>query len=212
MYTPVITDTSKKFGNNRWLAYSNKLKRTVYLFSDLEYEHWLHLEFNSNVKNFCEQPLRVSFIAEKKQLSSIFDMWIQYEDGYEEFIEIKYTSDLSKEKVIKQINIQKRWCESNLKNHRIVTEQEIKQSSIKLSNMKLIINMIKTPIEDLVVLEKIKKVISVASQKMTIDQLSYHSKISNSQTLIVIAHLIYLNEIRSNYNLMPFGKKTEVWL
>ena len=54
MFTPLITDTSKKFGNNRWLAYSNKLNRTVYLFSDLEYEHWLHLEFNSNIINFCE--------------------------------------------------------------------------------------------------------------------------------------------------------------
>lgn len=109
----------KKYGNNRWLAYSNKLKRTVYLFSDLEYEHWIQLEFDSNVINFCEQPLKVSLITGNKQVSSIFDMWIQYKDKNEEFIEIKYSSDLSKENVKKQIQIQKSWCEKNFKNHRI---------------------------------------------------------------------------------------------
>lgn len=62
-------------------------------------------------------------------------MWVQYEDNTEEFIEIKYSSDLSKEKVTKQINIQKTWCNENNKQHKIMTELEIKQSPMKLSKL-----------------------------------------------------------------------------
>ena len=139
-------------------------------------------------------------------------MWIQYKDGYEEFIEIKYTRDLSKENVKKQIYIQKSWCEKNSKNHRVVTEEDIKQSPIKVSNMKLILNLIKTRVEDITVIEKLKKVILEASEKLTIERLSLLSKIEYNQTLKVVALLIYSNEIKSNFSVKTFGKKTEVWL
>lgn len=212
MFTPLITDASKKYGNNRWLAYSSKLKRTVYLFSDLEYEHWLQLEFDANVVSFCEQPLKVSIKVESKEVSSIFDMWVQYKDGYEEFLEIKYTSDLLKENVQNQLQIQKSWCEKNLKNHRVVTDQEIKQDPIKNSNMKLILNMIKSPIEDVVTIRNIKQTIEVTPQKLTIEALSHHSQIPINQTLKIVSFLIYSNEIKSDYSVKPLGKKTEVWL
>ena len=66
MYKPLITDGSKKFGNNRWLSYSSKLKRDVYLFSDLEYEHWLLVESDPKIVEFCEQALLMeSFINGK---------------------------------------------------------------------------------------------------------------------------------------------------
>lgn len=44
LYKPLITSASKRYGNNRWESFSNKLKRNVYLFSDLEYQHWLQIE------------------------------------------------------------------------------------------------------------------------------------------------------------------------
>ena len=37
-------------------------------------------------------------------------MWIKYIDGREEFIEIKYSNELDKARVIDQIAIQKTWC------------------------------------------------------------------------------------------------------
>lgn len=48
MYTPVITDRSKRFGNNRWYSSSPKLKRKVYLFSALEYEHSMNIRVIHN--------------------------------------------------------------------------------------------------------------------------------------------------------------------
>ncbi|MGE7111499.1 hypothetical protein [Lysinibacillus sp. NPDC047702] len=53
------------------MAYSNKLKRTVYLFSDLEYEHWLQIESDPDIIEFCEQPIKMEIIHNGKVLSSI---------------------------------------------------------------------------------------------------------------------------------------------
>lgn len=40
-------------------------------------------------------------------MNSIIDMWVKYNTGHEEFLEIKYSSDLTKQRVINQIAIQK---------------------------------------------------------------------------------------------------------
>lgn len=63
VYT-LITDGSKRFGNNRRLSYSSKLKRDVFIFSDLEYEHWLLIESNPKIvekTHFVEVPKVVKF-------------------------------------------------------------------------------------------------------------------------------------------------------
>ncbi|MEI4620242.1 TnsA endonuclease N-terminal domain-containing protein [Bacillus cereus] len=109
MYKPLVTNVSKKYGNNRWVTYSSKLQREVFLFSDLEYEHWLMVESNPKIINFCEQPLVMTACINGKSVTSIVDMWVKYSDGSEEFIEIKYSSDLIKQKVINQIFTQKYW-------------------------------------------------------------------------------------------------------
>ncbi|MCU5086389.1 hypothetical protein OCA23_24095 [Bacillus cereus] len=54
MYKPLITNANKKFVINRWISYSSKLQREVFLFSDLEYEHWLIIESNPTIIDFCE--------------------------------------------------------------------------------------------------------------------------------------------------------------
>lgn len=57
MYKPLITNANKKFVINRWISYSFKLQREVFLFSDLEYEHWLIIESNPIIIDFCESAL-----------------------------------------------------------------------------------------------------------------------------------------------------------
>jgi hypothetical protein len=138
MYEPLITDGSKKYGNNRWLSYSSKLKRDVYLFSDLEYEHWLLVESNPKIVEFCEQALLIEVFVNGKLQTSIIDMWVKYDNGKEEFLEIKYSSDLSKEKVINQISIQKKWCNEHGFQHHIRTEEYIRANKLLLSNLKLL--------------------------------------------------------------------------
>ena len=48
-----------RFGNNIWISYSPKLNRNITLYSDLEYDHWILIENDKNIKSFCEQPYHV---------------------------------------------------------------------------------------------------------------------------------------------------------
>lgn len=176
MYKPLITDASKKYGNNRWLAYSNKLKRIVYLFSDLEYEHWLQIESDPDIVEFCEQPIKMEIIDNGKVFSSIIDMWVKYKNGQEAFIEIKYRKDLLKKSVMKQIYIQEVWCEVNKINHLIRTEDEIKMNPIKLSNLKFLIKQVNNSIDcDSSTLTLIKSHIN--DEPKTIQQITNETKV-----------------------------------
>lgn len=210
MYFPLITDANKKYGNNRWLAYSEKVKRTVYMFSDLEYEHWLLVEFDENIVDFCEQPLKMALETTAGNYSSIIDMWIKYRDGMEEFREIKYTKDLEKEKVKRQINIQKQWCDTNGKHYKIMTENEIKNNTIKLSNIKIILRILKnTDIEE----TRAKDILNnISSERITINNLSEKTNVLYTEILAYICYLISINKIHSDYNKKPLGKGTEVWI
>ncbi|MET4559763.1 hypothetical protein ABIA69_000906 [Lysinibacillus parviboronicapiens] len=210
MYTPQIMDANKKYGNERWFPYSPKLGRTVYLFSNLEYEHWLQVELNPNVVDFCEQPLKVKSNYKDTNGASIFDMWVQYKDGSEEFIEIKYKSDLLKDRVKKQIDVQKNWCRKNNKNHKVMTELEIQQGSVKLSNIKLMIKYLDHDLNQLDQIKIIKQLL--LGNRLTIENLSNASKIPYQDTFLIVTHLIYMNEVKSNFTEKPFGKKTEVWI
>ncbi|MFJ5563199.1 TnsA endonuclease N-terminal domain-containing protein [Lysinibacillus xylanilyticus] len=203
-------DATKKYGNERWFPYSPKLGRTVYLFSNLEYEHWLQVEFNPNVVDFCEQPLKVKSKYKDTNGASIFDMWVQYKDGSEEFIEIKYKSDLLKDRVKKQIDVQKNWCRENNKIHKVMTELEIQQGSVKLSNIKLMIKYLDHDLNQPEQLKIIKQ--QLLGNRLTIENLSNASKIPYQDTFLIVTHLIYMNEVNSNYTEKPFGKKTEVWI
>lgn len=112
MYSPIEMKRSMRYGNNYWEVYSPKLKRNIRLFSDLEYDNWLHIETNPNIVSFCEQPLKVKILHDGKMRETIFDMWILYNNKVEEFQEVKYISELNgnsskSKRSIKQIELQK---------------------------------------------------------------------------------------------------------
>lgn len=212
MYKPLITDSSKKFGNNRWLAYSNKLKREIYLFSDLEYEHWLQIETDPNIVDYCEQPIKMEIISNDTKVSSVIDMWVKYNNGKQSFIEIKYTKDLSKDSVKKQIFVQQAWCKANQLNHQIKTENEIRRiNSIKLSNLKFIIKEVKNSIassEETINLIKSH----IENQPKTVEQIAKDSGIQLNQLINILCKLFYSGEVIFNIDSKNIGKYTEVWV
>ncbi|GEM_PF-3746504 len=64
-----------------------------------------------------------------------------------QFVEIKYSKDLTKDSVKKQINIQQLWYKANQATHIIKTENKIGLSPVKLSNLKLLIRQVKNTTE-----------------------------------------------------------------
>lgn len=141
--SPVYKGTQTRYGNDRWEVYSPKLKRNVTLYSNLEYDHWTLIESNPEIITFCEQPLKISIKLPIGSVTTIFDMWLRWKSGLEEFREIKYENDLedlqSNSRVSRQIQAQKKWCELNDKKYSIITERFIRSNLIHLSNLKLIL-------------------------------------------------------------------------
>ncbi|CAI9394826.1 TnsA endonuclease N-terminal domain-containing protein [Niallia sp. Sow4_A1] len=213
MYTPVITDGSKRFGNNRWYSFSPKLKRNVYLFSDLEYEHWLLVEANPQILDFCEQPLEVTSLINGKMKNSIFDIWIKYADGKQEFREIKYSFELNKAKVIDQFTVQQDWCNENGYKHSVQTENEIRENRLFLSNLKLILKTIKQATPSDVDKYRIIKILKEnLPQRRTLQTILQNSKFTLDKLYVSIGWMIFNGEIQSNISQSHFGINTEVWI
>lgn len=148
MYSPIKIRRSMKYGNNYWIVYSPKLKRNVRLFSDLEYDNWLHIECNPNIISFCEQPLKIEVFHDGEVKESIFDMWVLYDNNVEEFQEVKYISELNdtsnkSERSKKQIELQRQWCKDNNYNYVVRTDSEIRENLTHLNNLKYIIGQVK---------------------------------------------------------------------
>ncbi|MFZ7646196.1 Tn7 transposase TnsA N-terminal domain-containing protein [Bacillus cereus] len=81
------------------------------------------VESNPKVINFCDRPLVMTACINGKSVTSIVDMWVKYEDGNEEFIEIKYSTDLIKQKSNKsdfhtKILVCRKWVPASCKNRR----------------------------------------------------------------------------------------------
>jgi len=100
MYKPIIPNVSNKYGNNRWKTHSIKMNRIICLFINLEYDNWLLTECNPKIKSFCEQPFEIKLPYNSQIRTSIPDMWILYENGDEEIVEVKYKIDLGKPRLI----------------------------------------------------------------------------------------------------------------
>lgn len=213
MYKPLITNVSKTFGNNRWIAYSSKLQRNVLLFSDLEYEHWLIIESNPTIIDFCEQPLLMNAHINGKLMTSIVDMWVKYDTDHEEFIEIKYSSDLIKHRVINQIAIQKHWCNEHRFQHHVRTEEHIRTNGILLSNLKILVKGQKQQKQQLDPDRYlIMKILKGATAKIPLTFLIQETKLPQNRLFLSIGQMILNGEVYSNISQQYYGLNTEVWL
>lgn len=94
---PLTMPRGTHYGSNYWEVYSSKMKRKASFFSDLEYANFLTLEMNPDIVAMCEQPLEISVNIDDTIKKSVFDFWVKYKDGLDEFQEIKYSASLEDE-------------------------------------------------------------------------------------------------------------------
>lgn len=217
MYTPIDMKRSTKYGNNYWESYSPKLKRIVKFFSDLEYDNWILVETNFMVKGFCEQPLKINYFLEGEIIESILDMWVYYQNGAEEFNEVKYSSELDPNnpkasRSIRQTTVQKLWCQENNYKYGIKTEEEIRGNPVYLSNMKQILSHVKVrefPIET-----DRKLILNLlGNDRKTLGSLVKNEYLpSIHRGFEAISWLIYEGYIKGNLDERLLDFETEVWV
>ncbi|MFL1997225.1 TnsA endonuclease N-terminal domain-containing protein [Lysinibacillus irui] len=206
---PINTNFGNKYGNNRWIVYSIKINREVYLFSDLEYANWLLVENDPSIKYFCEQPTLIEYKIENgKTLKSIPDMYILYDNGIEALREMKYKKDLNTERGERQSFIQKDWCNKNNYKYEVYTEDLVIENRVYLSNLK-ILSKLNTENNDYLQNE-VKKHLSYKPK--TILQLSEEMGLELEFIIEKIFSLIKINYIHSNIKDLFLGPLTEVWI
>jgi hypothetical protein len=129
-------------GMNRFNVFSKRLQREIRLYNPLQYDHWVLIETNLAINNYCERPLKIVISVAGEIIESIFDMWVSFANE-EEFRFIKYSHEIdpthkrSNPKAIKELYAQKIWCEQNNKKHKVLTELDIRTNPYLLSNKKI---------------------------------------------------------------------------
>ncbi len=212
MYSPIEIKRKQKFGSNYWEAFSYKANRTVKLFSDLEYDHWVLVETDPDIKAFCEQPKQITKMINGRIVSTIFDMWVNLIDNQQAFIEVKYISDLKKKDVSLQIKAQKLWCEEYGFKHHIKNEIEIRGNLVLLENRKVILSYIRNleypSKENINIILK-----NISTSKISIGAIE--TIITNLDTYKireVICWMLYKGMIKANIDKVRFTSQTEVWI
>lgn len=215
---PVKMPRSMRYGNNYFEFTSRKLNRTVTAFSILEYWNQICLEMNYQVEKYCEQPLKTSVFFDGYTYETIFDVWVKYKDGTEEFQEIKYAEELEKEDAAtgrnyKQIAIQKAWCEQNNKTYVVKTDKYILIGTHYIRNiLYLYPKALRIEGTDTVAEKHILKFIEDRGFS-TVGQLINNGIVSIKNGLDILANLYYKGEIMfANIINEPFSFSTEVYI
>lgn len=137
---PLEMPRATHYGSNYWMFESRKLHRRVTAYSNLEYENLLILEMSHHIDFFCEQPYKATVFIGDKKINTIFDVYVVYRDGREEFQEVKYQeeidSDNSKgERSRNQLVAQKIWCMQNGFGYNLRTDKEIEDGKFYIRNL-----------------------------------------------------------------------------
>lgn len=208
---------SSKYGNNYWTGYSHKMKRTIELFSDLEYDHWLLVECNPKIIRFCEQPLIIEETIHGEQFHSIPDMWVLYENTKEAIIEIKYLNSLLEEhpkylQTMRQIEIQKKWAKRNNMSHFVFSEDKIRENRILLNNYRKIISYVRqfNPADmNALTMDIIQ---AIKGERRTLEQIFHLKNEPQNVIMVALMYLIYSGKVKSNIAIQTINRKMEVWI
>lgn len=215
MYKPIKIKRSTKYGNNYWESYSPKINRIVRFFSDLEYDNWVYIETNPDIISFCEQPLKIQINIDGKMKTSIFDMWVLYKDNTEEFIEVKYQSEIigTSKKAIrsqKQIAAQKKWCEENSYNYCVKTDLDIRKNLTYLNTLKYIISQVKSCNE--INLSDQEYILNLLKGNcLSVKDIIEISKFKSNYIMNILSNLIYNGIIKISNPDVEFSFDTEVF-
>lgn len=214
---PIPAIGRRSYGNNLWDGYSTKLKRNVNLNSDLEHDHWILVETDPEIVDFCEQPLKIVHSIDGKRRESIFDMWILKKDGSSYLIEVKYSDDLNPKnpksaRALEQTRYQQSWCELHGHNYLIRTEEHIRENLLYLANMKKVLRYTRNRASSIDT-NRYKIIEHLNQNPISLKNLAgLLTEIPRSRMYEAISWLVYEGEIATNLDTKRFGPETEVWL
>ena len=118
---------------------SVKNNTNVEFESSLERDFIYLLEYNTDVKRYYEQPIKIKYYEDDKSKVYIPDFIIEYFSGKRSIVEIKYKEDLEKNKdaYAKKFKATQEFCIKNNFHFKILNENDIR--TYKLFNAKFLL-------------------------------------------------------------------------
>lgn len=220
MFThPVIKKKRNgRYGNNNWFKYSPRIKRNVDMYSDLEYDHWILIEFDQSVRAFCEQPYHVEEYIDGEWIDTIFDMWCLSTNNEKMFIEVKYSAELDpnnkdySQRSANQVEKQKKWCNAKEYHYEVHTDDFIYRDRLLLKNYKKILPYIDDrKIKNELDRQKITSFLSLNSRSTIGELESVFPEISKHQLRDSIYNMIHEGLLSANLSSVDVGIQLEVW-
>lgn len=193
---PIQMPRGKKYGANYWTFHSIKNNRHYEAYSNLEFENMVCLEMDPEVERYTPQPLEVSVIIDGKLKNTVFDVWVRYKDGREEFQEVKYQEELDSdtpegERSRKQISAQKAWCLQNGMDYVVRTDKEIHKGQFYVRNLRFLFGRVKR----MSLLEKnVENVLKEYLKKTcptTVGYIDSTGRFENNRTFDYLAYFFY---------------------
>ncbi len=217
---PVPMPRGTHYGNNYYVFHSRKVGRRVCTFSNLEYDNLITLEMDPEVEYYCERPLKINGKdADGSTYETVFDVWVLYTNGIEEFQEVKYESDIKntgpESRVSRQIRHQEQWCTHNNFHHRIRTDKDIYQGQYYLTNLKTMVAKVRRyRIDSDTQKRKEKEIMKLLEGGyLTVDKIAGAGIIHPSLVPVFLSMMFYKGMIRfSNIYDAVINGKTEVYV
>lgn len=212
MFTPIPLSKSEKTGIGYWEGFSPKLKRDVTLLGDLEYDHWLFVETNPSISNYCERPTFIKVITNGKVYTSKPSLWVKYKDNSESLIKVIDIRMKHTKKIQDEIYIEEYWCKEKNMSHNVIHNLEIRSNQTLLSNNKLLISIVSnrpSPID--IDLHLISQFLSKERKHLYQIKERLIDRISEIRITEAICWLIFQGKVESNMDKVPIGPKLEVW-
>lgn len=133
---------NKNYGTTRVEFDSAKNRCKIVSQSMLEYIEYMRLEFDPEVISYVPHPgeILIEDAAGEKH-RSVFDAEVHMTDGSLIYEEIKYSKEIKEGndsndpfRSLRQIEFQKKWCDENGYEYRVVTEKELAAYPALLNN------------------------------------------------------------------------------
>lgn len=212
--TPVELPHGFEIHSDFFVLMSPKMGRQMKFYSSLEYHHALLLEGTPEALQFCEQPLKI-------QLHSkwyVFDCWIRWSDGREEYREIKPTDKL----VLNDVGarVPSRWdeivayCNSQGRLSNFITEKTLKPQEHLIRNWQRLVPYVlearERPRPDL---EKSLVLAVGDAPQITLGQLSRLLAAERQASVIAaLANLLHKGRLLADLNHQRLGPSLEFTL
>lgn len=206
---PITTYRRHHYLNDIWIVRSPKMNRRMQLDSDLEYLNWDDIEGTPEVVALCEHPTIAEARIDEKDHKSVIDMYKQFADGSEEYIEVKYDEDLEKEETKLQIAVQVAHAERLNVKHVVRTSSELASLEMKLRNWKRIIGILNLG-RNINVDKEMNTITELLINKgpMPVGEVIQLLEFEDMITELAICRLLQKGEIDANLNKEDFSYNT----